>query len=285
VTDEINRLKINLYLSGEVTICSNHRRKTENIRSISSSQRKGYSIKKSTRRNIISSAFFLFLKKQHEVIFLTLTFPYKVRPSQKINPFLNSWLTNMRQNYGLKNYIWTREDQKNGRPHYHLLLDIPYIPIKKINDSWCRAIGRYSPNAARLPKDRSIVKDIDRCTRYVSKYITKDQDNYFSERCYSISKQVQAKPIRLSWFDYRTVYYDHKPAMKFKVFDHCTTVKIWDFFKKSDYFIEFLGNGIENTEFSYCQEGALSKGECPKNQKLGVSSTSPGSQFSLFDST
>lgn len=253
MNSEIERTKINLYLSGEVTITSNHRRNTEIIRSISSSQRRGYSIKKSTKRNIVSSAFFLFLKKQHEIIFLTLTFPKKVRPGQKINPVLNKWLTNMRLNYGLKNYIWTREDQKNGRPHYHLLLDIPYIPIKKINDSWCKAVGDYSPNAVRLPKDRSIVRDIDSCARYVTKYVTKDEDKYYKERCYSISKEVQAKPIRLSWYDWKTVHFDHKKSLRYKAFEHCTTVKIWDFFKKSDYFIEFLGNEIETNQFSECQ--------------------------------
>lgn len=247
--NEIDRFKINLYLSGEITITSNHRRSYDNIKSISSKHRKGYHIKKSTRRNLISSAFFLFLKKQHKIVFLTLTFDRKILPGERINPYLNKFLTNLRVNYGLKNYIWTRENHKKGNPHFHLLADLPYIPIQKINQIWIQTFKGYSSCAVRLPKNhRSIVNDLERCTKYVTKYITKDQNERFPERCYSTSTEIKMKPIRLNYFDFRTIDQDHKKDMKYKVYDHCTTVKIWNFFSKSDYFVSFLGNLTENDE-------------------------------------
>jgi len=254
VTSELiaqNR-KINLYLSGDITICSSHRRHRETPKensSFGSHARKGYRIIKSTRRKLVSSAFLLFVRKQHEIAFLTLTFPYKVREGVKINPMLNRFITNLKKNYGLKGFLWTREDQKNGRPHYHMLCDIPYQSIKKINSAWCSAIGEFSPNAVRLPKKgKAIVKDIDRTSRYVTKYITKDQNKYYSERCYSIAAGFKAEPIRLSEFDLRQLEFDMGKNLKFRFYEHCTTIKIWDFFSNSDYFIEFLGNYTEISE-------------------------------------
>lgn len=281
VYSELDQYKINLWLSGDITICSNHRRNTENIRSISSTQRKGYFIRKSTRRNLIASAFFLFLKKKNGIVFLTLTFNRKIRPNERINPLLNKFLTNLRINYGLENYIWTRENQKNGRPHYHILADLPYIPIQKINSIWCKIIDSYSGNAVRLPKhSRAIVNDLEKSVKYISKYITKDQNEVFKERCYAISSEVKIKPIRINYFDFKTIHADHKKDMKFRVYEHCTTVKIWDFFKKSDYFIGFLGNYTETSEIHSTQERTVKNFECRGRQE-GINLAG---QFSLFNS-
>ena len=249
---EENR-KIYLYLSGDITITSTHRRSTQDFNvnpEFTSHARKGYRIKKSTRRNLISSAFLLFIKKQHQIIFLTLTFPERIPKKQKINPMLHKFLTNMHETYGMKDFLWTREDQKSGRPHFHLLADMPFQSIQKINDAWCHAIGMKSKNAVRLPKDhKAILKDLDRTCRYITKYISKNEKEYYSERCYSISKNIQTEPIRLSEFDLEYVNIDFGKDLKYRYYDHCTTIKIWDFFKKADYFIEFLGNYSEINQF------------------------------------
>jgi len=289
VIDELleKKRRINLYLSGDLTITSSHRRfENNNVKcsNFGSHTRKGYSIKKSTRRNLISSAFLLFVKKEHEIAFLTLTFPYKVRKGERVNPYLNIFLTNLKKNYGAKNFLWTREDQKNGRPHFHLLIDMPYQPIKKINSAWCSAINSYSSNAVRLPKHKGVVTNIERTCKYVTKYITKNQNDYYPERCYAISRPIKAEPIRLSEFDYRVLENDQNKNMKFRFYEHCTVVKIWDFFKNSDYFIEFLANPTESVQFSPCQEAAINSFECGKNQKLSDSHLIGGAQLSFLDS-
>ena len=244
------RRRINLHLSGDITITSTHRRNTENIRTISSVTRTGYGIKKSTRRNITASAFFLFVTKKHQIAFLTLTFPEKIKKGVRINPMLHRFIANMRKNYGMQGFLWTRENTKAGWPHFHLLCDMPYKPIQKINSAWCEAIGMQSKNAVRLPKNhKGIIEDIEKTSKYVTKYITKNENEKFSERCYSISHDIKAEPIRLSEFDFRVINIDHGKDLKYRYFDHCTTVKIWDFYKKSDYFIEFLGNYTENSKF------------------------------------
>ncbi len=254
--------RINLYLSGDITITSTHRRTGQSFKlnsSFGSHARKGYCIKKSTRRNLISSAFLLFVKKQHQIIFLTLTFPERIQKKQKINPMLHKFLTNMHETYGMKDFLWTREDQKSGRPHYHLLADMPFQPIKKINDAWCHAIGMKSNNAVRLPKDhKAILKDLDRTCRYITKYVSKNEKGDYSERCFSISKNIKIEPIRISEFDLEYINIDFGKDLKYRYYDHCTTIKIWDFFKKSDYFIEFLGNHSEINE-TLPMEGDQSK--------------------------
>lgn len=277
--DEINKYKINLWFSGDITITSNHRRNTENIRRCSSNTRNGYFIKKSTRRNLISSAFFLFLIKQHNIIFFTLTLPYKPKKGEKFNPALNRFLTNMRKNYGLKNYIWTRENTKAGRPHWHILADIPYVPIQKINNAWCEAINSFSKNAVRLPANsKSIVSDLERSMKYITKYITKDETGRnkpnierHPERCYAISSECNKKPVRIDWFELKQIQADHGKDLKYRVFEHCTTVKIWDFFKKSDYFCSYLADITENTENSTYQKdaiGAIESDQRPANSQF-----------------
>jgi len=197
----------------------------------------------------MSSAFLLFVKKKHRIIFLTLTFPERVPKAMKINPLLNKFITNMKKTYGLEGFLWTREDQKSGRPHFHILADMPYQPIQKINNAWCSAIGMHSLNAVRLPKDhKAIIEDIEKTSRYVTKYITKDEKKYYPERCYSISREIKQNPVRLTEFDLEYIGIDHEKDLKFRYYEHCTTIKIWDFYKKSDYFIEFLGNYADNDE-------------------------------------
>lgn len=266
--------KINLYLSGDITITSSHRRRTPNysVESFSSHLRTGYRIKKSTRRNLMSSAFLLFVKKKHQILFLTLTFPKRIPKKDKINPMLNRFITNMKKTYDMGNFLWTRENTKKGYPHFHLLCDIPFQPIKKINDAWCSAVGSYSPNAVRLPKDKSIVEDLERTCRYVTKYISKNEKEYFSERCYSISQNIQSEPIRLSEFDLEYINIDMGKDLVYSKWEHCTTIKIWDFFKKSDYFIEFLGNYTEVDEHLHEGGHQSKKTESPKiDRDIGLS--------------
>ena len=261
--------QFNLYLSGDITITSNHHREGQNFnvnRKFGSHSRKGYVIKKSTRRNLTSSAFLLFLKKQYKIVFLTLTFPEKIEKGVKVNPMLNSFLTNMKKTYGMGNFLWTRENTKKGQPHFHLLADLPYQPIQKINSAWCSAIGMYSGCAVRLPEENnSIVDEIDKVCRYTTKYLSKTVEGYkkpakeyFPERCYSTSYKIKSEPVKLSWFDMRQLEEDEGKNLKFRYYDYCTCIKIWDFFKKSDYYVEFLGNYSENDENLHENENVVS---------------------------
>lgn len=272
---------IKLHLSGDITICSNHRRNTENIRSTGSPARRGYSIRKSTRRALLSSAFLLFLHKKHKLIFLTATFPKQFPKDVRLNPLLHKFIANLTKNYGMGNYIWTREKgEKHGRDHFHLLCDLPFHSIQKLNSAWCSAIGMHSPNALRLPeRGKSVVNDLERTVKYLTKYITKGTNVFFKERAYGRTKQVIHEPVKLSEFDWYQMQLDLKKDLKFRYFDHCITVKVWDFFKKSDYFIEYLGNYSENSEYLHNRTESVEKIEVvePEIKPFPV-------QLSLFNS-
>jgi hypothetical protein len=54
---------------------------------------------------------------------------------------LNQFLTEMRQEFGMKLYIWRAESQKNGNIHFHVITDIGvhYLTVRKM---WNRIINK-----------------------------------------------------------------------------------------------------------------------------------------------
>jgi hypothetical protein len=50
---------------------------------------------------------------------------------------LNQFLTELRENFGLKNYVWKAEKQKNGNIHFHIIIDI-FIHWREIRERWNR---------------------------------------------------------------------------------------------------------------------------------------------------
>lgn len=53
------------------------------------------------------------------------------------NTLLNQFLTELRNDYGLKNYVWKAEKQRNGNIHFHMVIDI-FIPWQALRDKWNR---------------------------------------------------------------------------------------------------------------------------------------------------
>lgn len=75
---------------------------------------------------------------KYKVGFVTLTIPAgnKVPSNYDFKTkLLNPWLTLLRSYYGMKNYVWKLELQKNGMPHIHLATD-QFIHYKTLRSSW-----------------------------------------------------------------------------------------------------------------------------------------------------
>lgn len=228
-----------LYLSGEIITTS--KRSYRRVKpKASSKHRKGYHLSKSTQRKIISSAFMLYLLKQNNVIFPTLTLRGgDYSPEKRYNPCINSFLSNLRKNYGLRNYIWVRENTKKGVPHWHFLMDIPYNDIRTINTAWCRAAGFDSKNAVRLPPNHSsVVRDIKGVCLYITKYMHKSKSVYYNERCYSISNAILAQRIELNYGDYKEII--ETQTGKTLKFDYCQIDYIKNFFENYRDFIDYI---------------------------------------------
>lgn len=81
-----------------------------------------------------------------KVNFITLTLPdtvSSIREHEFKTKLLNPWLTVMRKYYGLKNYVWKIEFQKNGKLHLHITSDtfIHYAILKKTWNKLLRTNG------------------------------------------------------------------------------------------------------------------------------------------------
>lgn len=79
----------------------------------------------------------------HKISFITLTLPAKQKSSTSdiTSRLLNQFLTEIRGRFGMENYVWRLEFQKNGNVHYHIVTDT-YIPYATIKSIWNRTIQK-----------------------------------------------------------------------------------------------------------------------------------------------
>lgn len=81
------------------------------------------------------------LKGKRVLKFVTLTLPAPQNCPDIVikETALNNFLTILRQQFALKNYIWKSEKQDNGNLHFHLLLDV-YINYSTLRTLWNNSI-------------------------------------------------------------------------------------------------------------------------------------------------
>lgn len=75
--------------------------------------------------------------------FITLTLPCKQRhTTSEINEkCLNQFFTEIKDKFGVRNYVWRLEFQKNGNAHYHIATDT-YINFNAMRYIWNRCINK-----------------------------------------------------------------------------------------------------------------------------------------------
>ena len=197
-----------LYENGNIVICSTHNRIIPDP--LNGKKEKSYFIDKAEFRKIASSSVNLWHQRQHNITFFTLTFPFDANEEQA-NECFSKFMDNLKLNYGLKNYIATKERGENGenKIHYHCIFDIPFVAINKLNKAWCqtfRALGSYSGCAVRLPpreRGGAVVRSEQRCVKYLAKYVAKSIGVKFEKPCVFISRSVLSKPQQI---DQKTLY-------------------------------------------------------------------------------
>jgi hypothetical protein len=102
--------------------------------------------------------------------FLTLTLDPRSMdhedPVAYINKVFGKWRTYLKRKFGVSiTYIRVLEFQKNGNPHFHILVD-RFIPQAWIKQSW-QAVG-----GGKFVHIQFV--DVHRISRYLSKYLTKE---------------------------------------------------------------------------------------------------------------
>jgi hypothetical protein len=119
-----------------------------------------------------------------KVNFITLTLPDTANEITDYvfkTKLLNPWLTYCRKYFGLKNYVWKIEFQKNGKLHLHITTDT-FIHHAKIKSSWNRLLGSngflldfYKKFGHSKPNSTDIhsVRKIRNLGAYLAKYMSK----------------------------------------------------------------------------------------------------------------
>lgn len=131
--------------------------KKKSLSNLNEGQKRNNELSKTVIRKIRNRVFYLKLMSNEKVrkhgnnknqkyllSFFTLTISgesqYNIKETNKL--LLNTFLTDMRRNAGLKNYVWRLEFQKNGKIHYHILTDAA-INYKYIRHVWNRIQLEY----------------------------------------------------------------------------------------------------------------------------------------------
>lgn len=97
--------------------------------------------------------------------FLTLTFAENKTDVQECNILFKAFIRKLREVKHISNlkYLAVIEFQERGAVHYHVLLNIPYIPQRELQDLWGH--GFVFINA---------IDHVDNIGAYIVKYMTKD---------------------------------------------------------------------------------------------------------------
>jgi len=116
--------------------------------------------------------------------FLTLTFAKNKTDIEECNLLFKKFIMKLKYTYTLSNlkYLAVIEFQERGAVHYHVLLNIPYIPHKKLQDLWGH--GFVFINA---------IEHVDNLGAYVLKYMTKDNNDtrLMGKKAYLTSRNLK----------------------------------------------------------------------------------------------
>lgn len=114
--------------------------------------------------------------------FLTLTFKENIKELENANPFFNSFIKRIKRRYPNFKYVAVPEFQERGAVHYHLLCNLPFVPVEEITFIWGNGF-------AFLRK----VDSVTNMGAYMSKYLSKQNfsPRYFRKRKFFYSLDVE----------------------------------------------------------------------------------------------
>lgn len=170
---------------------------------INGKKRKTFELNGKHKRFIRSSAIRQALTAKYRLLFATLTFPKDI-DEHEANKCFSNFTDNLTTNFKLHSYVAVKELTKKGRPHYHILLDIPFTDFKVLNRAWCSSFSHVMPGSrnAFTTGNRPIVSSVDDVARYITKYITKvvqaNDSIKPSTRQYFVSMNVHCSPETIS---------------------------------------------------------------------------------------
>lgn len=144
--------------------------------------------------------------------FLTLTFAENLTNVEDTNLLFKNFIKRLKYTYNLKNlkYLAVIEFQERGAVHYHVLLNIPYIPHKNLQELWGH--GFVFINA---------INHVDNLGAYILKYMTKDNNDtrLMGKKAYLTSRNLKQEETIVN-HDLNDFYkLEDKIIQKFKLND------------------------------------------------------------------
>lgn len=150
-------------------------------------------LRKTNIRQIINSNFNEMSK------FLTLTFrdtdKFDIRDIKQCNYEFKKFIMRLNYQLGIKvayvAVIEFQDNHKRGAVHYHMIINMPYVPFKQLKDIW--GLGTVYINK---------IKDVDNLGAYVVKYMNENIDDIRLKgiKAYNMSTGLK-KPIEIKSWD------------------------------------------------------------------------------------
>lgn len=178
-------------------LCQYHKQRIE-----TGSMEKTFKIDNTVYRKIASAGHYMIKErpKKTKTLFITLTFPkFKIKPDEKlINKCFSDFIHKLHENYGVEHYISVRErGEKNGRYHFHVLLNIRFYDFRVLNRAWCDSISDiadYSNNALQTDRKSFTIIRAGNALRYICKYFAKNRGAKSKTRIVFMSMPLILKP-------------------------------------------------------------------------------------------
>jgi len=137
------------------------------------------------KMKLADAAVTLVKTATNKVLLLTLTCPVMV-DAQTGNKYVRNFFNNINQEHSWKdknkvvhkwkrgNYFWVLEYTKKGRPHWHVAIDIPFVPMPILSRAFSRQFGQINNYCVRLHnKERRFLVDYGAFCWYLTKYFAK----------------------------------------------------------------------------------------------------------------
>ncbi len=141
------------------------------------------------------TAFFELERSQKFCAFYSVSFP-KGMPEDVIYKCWNTWLTNLRKTYGLKDYVWVAEYQQNGTLHYHMLCNVR-MEIQRVNRAMGICLFHQGYLTTTIDKYNGVdVKKVhgsrENLNAYLTKYVSKQDNFIYKHSPWRCSQSVSA---------------------------------------------------------------------------------------------
>jgi len=166
------------------------------------SKEKSFEINNRVYNEIADRAAWLFNHSEHKLLFITLTFPeYKRKTTEhEHNEAFSRFIENCRKTYDCGGYIAVREgDGVNKRYHFHLIISLPFIDFRTLNDAWLHTISdfcQYSKNALTTDREARFIKSVTSAVRYICKYVSKARGVKSATRVYFVDRDTAQAVIK-----------------------------------------------------------------------------------------